>query len=121
VLRVVLAETEERQELAERLVPLVQLTMVLTETMVILVLMAQLELEVRQETQETLVLLEILEVLVAAGHEVMEELLEAEVMGDQKRFKAVSSGMQTMETLVLLMETEIVLVTVGTAVIIPLA
>ena len=66
----VLAETEERQELAERLVPLVQATMVLTETMVILVLMAQLELEVRQETQEILVLLGILEVLVAADHEV---------------------------------------------------
>ena len=66
----VLAETEERQELAERLVLLVQLTMVLTEMMVILVLMAQLELEVRQETQEFLVLLGILEVLVAADHEV---------------------------------------------------
>lgn len=80
MLRVVLAEMEERQELEERLVPLGQGTMVLTETPVILVIMAQPELGVRQETQEILVLLGILEVLVAADLEVTEELLEVEVM-----------------------------------------
>ena len=70
----VLAETEERQELAERLVPLVQATMVLTETLVTLEIMAQPELVVRQETQETLVMRGILGVLVAADHEVTAEV-----------------------------------------------
>lgn len=80
----VLAETEERQELVERLVLLGQETMVLTETPVMLVIMAQLELEVRQGTQETLAMLGILEVLVAAGHEVTAGRLVAEVMGEPK-------------------------------------
>ena len=70
----VLAETEERQELAERLVPLVQATMVLTETLVTLEIMAQLELVVPQETQGILVMREILGVLVTADHEVMAEV-----------------------------------------------
>ena len=59
------------QELAERLGPLVQATMVLTETLATLEIMAQPELVVRQETQETLVLLGILEVLVMVAQEVM--------------------------------------------------
>ena len=60
----------ERLALVERLERLAQLTTVLTETPETLVIMAQPELEVRQETQEILVLLGILEVLVAADHEV---------------------------------------------------
>ena len=70
----VLAETEERQELAERLVLLVQLTMVLTETPVILVIMAQPELVVPQETQGILVMRGILGVLVTVDHEVTAEV-----------------------------------------------
>ena len=77
-----LAETEERQELAERLVLLVQLTMVLTETPATLEIMAQPELEVRQETQETPVLLGTQEVLVAADHEVTAGLEVAVVMAE---------------------------------------
>ena len=98
-----LAETEERQELAERLVPLVQATMVLTETLVTLEIMAQLELEVRQGTQETLATLGILEVLVAAGHEVMEGRLVAGVMGEPKH--PLSLVMELMVILVAQMET----------------
>lgn len=70
----VLAETEERQELAERLVPLVQATMVLTETLVTLEIMVQPELVVPQETQGILVMRGILGVLVTADHEVMAEV-----------------------------------------------
>ena len=70
----VLAETEERQELAERLVPLVQATMVLTETLVTLEIMAQPELVVPQETQGILVMRGILGVLVTVDHEVMAEV-----------------------------------------------
>ena len=70
----VLAETEERQELAERLVPLVQATMVLTETLVTLEIMAQPELVVPQETQGILVMRGILGVLVTVDHEVTAEV-----------------------------------------------
>ena len=80
MLRVVLAEMEERQELEERLVPLGQGTMVLTETPVILVIMAQPELGVRQETQEILVLLAMLGLVAMVAHEVTAGRLVAEVM-----------------------------------------
>ena len=99
----VLAETEERQELEERLVLLGQETMVLTETPVMLVIMAQLELEVRQGTQETLATLGILEVLVAAGHEVMEGRLVAGVMGEPEHPRSLV--MELMVILVAQMET----------------
>ncbi len=100
----------ERQELVERLVLLGQGTMVLTGTPVMLVITAQPELEVRQGTQETLAMLGILEVLVAADHEVPEELLEVEVMGEPEH-PLSELVLELMVILVAQMETETVLVT----------
>ena len=77
--------------------------MVLTGTPVMLVITAQPELEVRQGTQETLVMLGILEVLVAADHEVTEEMLEVEVMGEPEH--PLSLVMELMVILVAQMET----------------
>lgn len=109
MLRVVLAETEERQELVEQQERLAQLTTVPTETQVTMVIMERQELAVPQEMQEILGLLAILALLVAAGHEVTEELLEAEVMGEAEH--PPSLAMALLVILVAQMETEAVLET----------
>ena len=98
-------EPGEQPEPGERLGRLAQLTTVPTETQVTMVIMARQEtagLRVTPVIQEVVV---IQDPLVPADHEAMVGLLEAEATAANKRSKAVSLGMQTMETLVLLMET----------------
>ena len=75
-------EPGEQPEPGERLGRLAQLTTVPTETQVTMVIMARQELLVLRVILAMLALRVILALLVAAGHEVMEELLEAEVMGE---------------------------------------